>query len=85
VENLLLVFDEIDDLFSTVGLIWRPIVSFLGALATFIATGFVFLSFPLAAEFLAVALVSIGVLEMLRQRRLQQGEMRAAATAEESP
>jgi len=81
VENLLLVFDEIDDVFSTVGLIWRPIVSFLSAVALFVATGFVFYRFPLAAEILAVGLVGIGLLEMLRQRRLNQSETRDANTS----
>jgi TRAP-type mannitol/chloroaromatic compound transport system permease large subunit len=70
VEDLLLVFDEIDDVFSTVGLIWRPIVSFLAAVALFVATGFVFITFPIAAEMLAVGLVGLGLLEMVRQRRL---------------
>jgi hypothetical protein len=89
VEDLLLVLDEIDDVFSTVGLIWRPVVSFLIAVAMFVATGFIFLTFPLAAELLAVALVSLGVLEMLRQRRLNHSGSRstldtAVDTAEES-
>jgi multisubunit Na+/H+ antiporter MnhG subunit len=73
VEDLLLVFDEIDDVFSTVGLIWRPVVSFLVAVALFVATGFVFITFPIAAEMLAVGLVGAGLLEMVRQRRLNQG------------
>lgn len=72
-EDLLLVFDEIDDVFSTVGLIWRPVVSFLVAVALFVATGFVFITFPIAAEMLAVGLVGAGLLEMVRQRRLNQG------------
>jgi O-antigen ligase len=75
VENLLLVFDEIDDVFSTVGLIWRPIVSFLVAVALFVATGFVFVTFPVAAEILAVGLVGVGLLETLRQRRANQVDM----------
>ena len=70
VEDFLLVFDEIDDLYSTVGLIWRQIVSFLVAVALFIATGFVFITFPTAAEMLVVGLVGLGLLEMVRQRRL---------------
>jgi multisubunit Na+/H+ antiporter MnhG subunit len=73
VEDLLLVFDEIDDVFSTVGLIWRPVVSFLVAVALFVATGFVFITFPVTAEMLAVGLVGAGLLEMVRQRRLNQG------------
>ena len=84
-EDLLLVLDEIDDVFSTVGLIWRPIASFVAAVAMFVATGFVFISFPLAAELLAVALVSVGLLEMLRQRRLSQIELRASAETAEEP
>ena len=77
-ENLLLVFDEIDDVFSTIGLVWRPIVSFLMAVCLFVATGFVFYRFPLAAEILAIGLVSVGLFEMFRQRRLNQNEMRNA-------
>jgi len=68
-ENLLLVLDEIDDLFSMAGLIWRPVVSFLCALTLFIATGFIFLTTPFTAEIIAVALMSVGLLEMVRQRR----------------
>ncbi len=79
-ENLLLVLDEIDDLFSMAGLIWRPVVSFLSAVVLFIATGFVFLTIPLTAEIIAVALVSVGLLEMLRKRRLNQA---AEATSDE--
>jgi hypothetical protein len=59
--------------FSTVGLIWRPIVSFLAAVALFAATGFVFITFPIAAEMLAVGLVGLGLLEMVRQRRFGRG------------
>lgn len=71
-EDLLLVLDEIDDLYSMAGLIWRPLVSFLCAVALFIATGFVFLAAPFTAEIIAAALVSLGVFEMLRQRRQNQ-------------
>jgi len=77
VEDLLLVFDEIDDVFSTVGLIWRPIVSFLVAVSLFVATGFVFITFPTAAEMLVVGLVGWGLLEMVRQRRLNQASENA--------
>ena len=80
-ENLLLVLDEIDDLFSMAASVWRPVVSFLCAVALFIATGFVFLTIPLTAEIIAVALVSVGLLEMLRQRRLNQA---AEATDQDS-
>jgi hypothetical protein len=83
VENLLLVFDEIDDVFSTVGLIWRPVVSFLVAVALFVATGFVFLTFPIVVEVLAVGLVAAGLFESLRQRRLSQTESRDAANTVE--
>ena len=84
-EDLLLVFDEIDDVFSTIGLIWRPIASFLGAVALFVATGFVFLTNPLVAEVLAVGLVSLGLLEMLRQRRLSNSSLRTVDRRSSSP
>jgi hypothetical protein len=71
-ENLLLVFDEIDDLFSMFGLVWRPIVSFVAAVALFVATGFVFFTFPVTATILAFSLVSVGLLEMVRQRMQHQ-------------
>jgi hypothetical protein len=77
-ENLLLVLDEIDDLFSTLGLVWRPVVSFLSAVAMFVVTGFIFLTIPMAAEILAIALVSLGLLDMLRQRRNQQAAVETA-------
>ena len=70
-EDLLLVFDEIDDVYSTLGLVWRPIASFLAAVAVFVATGFVFVAMPVLTEVLAIGLVGTGLLEMLRQRRLQ--------------
>ena len=68
-ENLLLVFDEIDDVFSTLGLIWRPILSFVIAAALFVGTGFVFFSAPWLAEAIGAALIAIGGLEFIRQRR----------------
>jgi TRAP-type mannitol/chloroaromatic compound transport system permease large subunit len=79
------VFDEIDDVFSTVGLLWRPIVSFLAAVAMFVATGFVFLTNPLAAEMLAVGLVSLGLLEMLRQRHIGSSNLRTVERNNASP
>jgi hypothetical protein len=85
VEDLLLVFDEIDDVFSTVGLLWRPIVSFLAAVAMFVATGFIFLTNPLAAEMLAVGLVSLGLLEMLRQRHIGSSNLRTVERNNASP
>lgn len=69
-EDLLLVFDEIDDVYSTIGLIWRPIVSFLAAVAVFIATGWAFVTMPIVIEVLAIGLVSAGLLDVLRQRLL---------------
>lgn len=68
-EDLLLVLDEIDDLFSMVGLIWRPVASFLIAVALFIATGFVFVVMPVTVTLVAVALVAVGLFEFVRQRR----------------
>jgi hypothetical protein len=84
VEDILLVFDEIDDVFSTVGLLWRPIVSFLAAVALFVATGFIFLTIPLAAEVLAVGLVSLGLLEMLRQRHIGSSNLSAVERSNSS-
>jgi hypothetical protein len=71
VEDLLLVLDEIDDVYSTLGLLWRPIASFIVAVAVFVATGFLFVAMPVLTEVLAIGLVSVGLLEMLRQRRLE--------------
>ena len=68
-EDLLLVLDEIDDLFAMVGSIWRPVASFLLAVAAFVATGFLFLRVPLLLAFLAATLISLGVLDELRNRR----------------
>ncbi len=67
-ENLLLVLDELDDLVAMVGALWRPVVGFLTAAALFVATGFVFYSMPMAAEALALVLVSLGVLDTFRER-----------------
>ena len=79
-ENLLLVLDEIDDVFSTIGLVWRPIVSFLAAVALFVATGFLFITLPVVVEVMAFCLVTAGLIDFIRQRRVQQ---RLIATAQE--
>jgi hypothetical protein len=68
-ENLLLVLDEIDDLFSTAALLWRPVASFLAAAALFFATGFFFLTMPMVAGFLALGLIGWGLVEHARERR----------------
>ena len=68
-ENLLLVLDELDDVFSTLGLIWRPILSFVIAVALFVGTGFVFFRAPWLAEIIGLTLIALGGLELLRQRR----------------
>jgi uncharacterized membrane protein len=69
-ENLLLVLDELDDVYSTLGLIWRPILSFLAAVALFVGTVFLFFSAPWLAEIIGLTLIALGGLELLRQRRL---------------
>jgi len=68
-ENLLLVFDELDDVYAMVGLVWRPIVSFLAAIAAFLATGFLFLKAPFMLTFIAAALLSLGLIDAVRSRR----------------
>ena len=68
-EDLLLVLDEIDDLFSMVAAKWQSIVSFITALALFAFTGFVFLTIPIAAEILALGLIGWGGFEYMRERR----------------
>jgi hypothetical protein len=70
-ENLLLIWDEIDDLFSMVGAIWRPIASFALALAAFIATGFVYLYAPLTVAVVAAVLLLVGFAQELKDRRLR--------------
>jgi len=69
-ENLLLVLDEIDDVFSTLGLIWRPIASFVAAVMLFVGTGFMFFNAPWIAEIIGLALIAMGGVEFIRQRRL---------------
>lgn len=69
-ENLLLILDELDDVYSTLGLIWRPILSFAVAVALFIGTGFLFLRAPWLAEIIGLALILLGGLEFIRQRRV---------------
>jgi hypothetical protein len=68
-EDLLLVLDEIDDLFSIVAMKWRSVASFLIATLMFIATGFLFLSMPITVEVIAFALVGLGLVNMVRERR----------------
>jgi len=68
-ENLLLVFDELDDVYAMVGLVWRPIISFLAAVAAFLATGFLFLKAPIALTFVAAAFLSLGLIDAVRTRR----------------
>jgi len=77
-ENLLLVLDEIDDLYAMAGLVWRPVVSFLSAVALFLATGFIFLTIPMTAEILALGLIGWGLFEYVRERR-DEGENRVVA------
>jgi hypothetical protein len=77
-ENFLLLFDELDDLYSTMGLIWRPIASLLFACFLFAATGFIFIAAPMMAQWLGVALVGIGLLELVR-KRMQSVAAQAAA------
>jgi hypothetical protein len=80
-ENLLLVWDEIDDLFSMTAAIWRPIASFLLALAAFIATGFVYLSAPMTVAAVAAVLLLIGYVQELKERRLQPVEAQLEANS----
>lgn len=68
-ENFLLLADEIDDLVRMVGAVWRPVLGFLTAVALFIGTGFLFYSMPMAAEGIALVLVTLGVLDTFRERR----------------
>ena len=68
-ENFLLLLDELDDLVRMVGAVWRPVLGFLTAVALFIGTGFVFYSMPMAAEGIALVLVTLGVLDTFRERR----------------
>ena len=68
-ENFLLLLDELDDLVAMVGALWRPVVGFLTAVALFVATGFVFYSMPMVAEGLALVLVTLGVIDTIRERR----------------
>jgi hypothetical protein len=68
-ENFLLLFDELDDLVAMLAALWRPVVGFLTAVALFVGTGFAFYSIPMAAEALALVLVTLGVIETFRERR----------------
>jgi hypothetical protein len=68
-ENFLLLLDELDDLVAMVGSLWRPVVGFLTAVALFVVTGFVFYSMPMAAEAIALVLVTLGVVATFREKR----------------
>jgi hypothetical protein len=70
-ENLLLVLDELDDLFAMAGAVSRSVFSFLLAVAAFVATGFIALKIPLVVAFVAAALIILGSIDLLRTR-LQQ-------------
>jgi hypothetical protein len=69
-EDLLLVLDEIDDMFSMIASKWHSIVSFLTAVAMFAFTGFVFLTIPFVAGSLAAGLIGWGMFEYVRERRV---------------
>ena len=69
-EDFLLLFDELDDLFAIAGALWRPVVSFLLAVLLFIATGFIFYSMPMLAEAIAFVLVVLGVITTFRERQV---------------
>jgi hypothetical protein len=68
-EDFLLVFDELDDVYAMLGLVWRSIVSFLAATAAFVGTGFLFLKAPFILTFVAAALLSLGLIDAIRDRR----------------
>lgn len=68
-EDFLLLFDELDDLFAIAGALWRPVASFVIAILLFVATGFVFYSMPMLAEAIAFVLVVLGVISTFRERR----------------
>jgi hypothetical protein len=76
-EDLLLVLDEIDDFFAMVAMKWHSIASLLLAGAAFIVTGFVFFTAPLAAISLALGLISWGVFEHVRERRVAMSAARS--------
>lgn len=76
-EILLLWLDELDDLVAMVGALWRPVVGFLTAVALFVGTGFLFYSMPMAAEALALVLVTLGVLDTFRERRERRDDSEA--------
>jgi uncharacterized membrane protein YesL len=68
-EDLLLVFDELDDVYAMVGLVWRSVASFLMAVAAFVGTGFLFLKVPVILTFVAAAFLSLGLIDAVRDRR----------------
>ncbi len=78
-ENLLLVFDELDDLFAMAGSVWRSALSMLLAVAAFVATGFVFLRMPYVVSSIAAVLLILGAIDALRQRRATTSSLAADA------
>lgn len=68
-ENLLLIFDELDDFYAMVGLVWRPILSFLCAAALFVLTGFIFYRMPMTVGLVGASLLTLGLIDAARERR----------------
>jgi ABC-type transport system involved in cytochrome bd biosynthesis fused ATPase/permease subunit len=71
-ENLLLVWDELDDVVSTVRAIWPSIASFLLAVFAFIATGLLSLYAPMLVIGASVLLLVVGYVVGLKDRDPQQ-------------
>jgi hypothetical protein len=72
VENLLLLWDELDDVFGVVGLVWRSVASLLVAVSLFVATGFLFVRMPVLAAVGTCTILGAGLalvtLDAIRQR-----------------
>jgi ABC-type transport system involved in cytochrome bd biosynthesis fused ATPase/permease subunit len=71
-ENLLLVWDEIDDVFSSLRAMWPSIASFLTAVAAFTATGLLSFYAPVTVIGLAMTLLLAGLVLRLKDRELAQ-------------
>ncbi len=72
-EVFLLLFDEIDDAVAVLRSLWPRIVGVLLAVALLLATGFIFLRFPVPA---IAVLLSATLLGRARRRLLRDSPLR---------
>ena len=68
-EDLLLLLDELDDLCSMAAAVWRPVASFVLAVAAFVAVGWASFQIPTFFICAAVVLLALGWANGIKAQR----------------